>query len=208
MQAPSFDSVKKLAAKLALRVQRRLHSFGVRHIELDDLMQEAYVAYVLAARSWDSSRGVPFGLYFARGLTHHLNRVVLGEERQRAMMGLSLDEFLTPEEDGSTHEIIPAVQDDPERELLLKERGERVLRKLSGPARKILELLRDPPPFLFQQVEAIQARALYARSIGRNSVVAAEITLGLIADFLGLSRYERRQLYSEINNLAEKVSQS
>jgi hypothetical protein len=210
--ALSYKASEKLIWKMAGRVLMRLKAAGARQIDREDVIQELSIAWVKATESFDPHRGVPFPAYFVRGAWQHINRWAEGTEEEIRNVGPSLDATLGDE--GNDRTLGDMVEDrgavSAEQMVLDAERRALVYRKLSPRAAQFLELLENPPPALYAQMDAISIRASTARTNGRASWAPNYLSMTLIADLMGLDKTERRHVYAELNELAiyvQRISQ-
>ena len=203
-KAPPFSQVEKLARKIARQVHRRMVAAGCDVVSVNDVFQEAAIAWCIARDRYDGS--VPFPPYFARGCYQHLNRWAEKEIKQR-VGHLRLDHAVGDEDDALLHEIIADErQEDPIEGIRRHQIQSRLIAGLSHRAQTFLRLLDSPPPELFEELQALQARAAHARDRGINAVAPRHITSNMVLTLMGIGPQERTSIYRELKRVAAKIS--
>lgn len=204
----AYERYARLLNQMAWRVLRRCHAAGARSMQLEDILSELNLAWCIARERWNPETGVPFAAYLARGCWNHINRWVKGEIGDATLAPYSLDHtYGNGEDDGEvTLQNFVADTARPADEVLAEAQiREQALAKLSPRARQFYELLENPPPELIREIDAVAARAAYARSRGINAI-APPIAAQIIA-LMGCSETERTRIYSEIRAIGEVIQQ-
>jgi hypothetical protein len=80
----SLGSVDKMLHKLARRCYGRVTGMGLP-MELDDILQEMRVSYILAKEKWDSQAGSLFSTYCTTVCMNNFNNTIKRMERQRTL---------------------------------------------------------------------------------------------------------------------------
>jgi len=194
---------QKVVERSAYRYLKRAHAAGARSVLLADVVSELSLAWVIAREKFDPSKGVPFGAYLQLGMRNHINAWIDRQIGHAA--ALDLDEDYGEEDGANLHEAIAdggPLQDDV---LGDTQEFERNIALLSPEARQFVELLANPPPALYEEMTAIQARAEFANSRGIRTGVPSHITGSLVLDLMGATRVERNRIYGEVKHLARYI---
>lgn len=193
--------------RAAGRFLRRARAAGASTVTVDDIVSELSVAWCMARDGWNPQFNVPFGAYLARGMINHINRFLKKEIGAAQFAPYSTNARFQEDDDTELGDMLASREVSQEQFLIEKLSWERAVGELSPRAKRFIELLESPPPELYEQVTALQARAIYARERGIDSFAVKGVTGGLVLDFMGASRTERTAIYKEIKILARKVSQ-
>lgn len=201
------DSEKTINS-FANRVGRRLLAAGAPSHLMQDVKQELWIAWCKARDSYDETREASFKTYLWNGMRLHINRWVEENvsKRHGEVVALSLDaEMLGEDEDAKLSDVIPA--DDPlQDEIVEREDVWRyALRRLPPRARQFIQLLRDPPQCLLEQVRQIQAKAEYARSLGITMPTTSRVTTSMVFDLMGATRVEKMKIAAQIRKVGERM---
>ncbi|SER28857.1 DNA-directed RNA polymerase specialized sigma subunit, sigma24 family [Faunimonas pinastri] len=204
----TYESSQPLIRGFARKVLQRVHAAGARGVEFEDIVQELSIAWCLARDAWKAEYNVPFGAFLTRGMKNHINRFLADAIGDSHMTAISLDKNLGEDGEGaSLHSVFPDAAPLPEQSAIERDSLARVLRRLSPRARQFVELLENPPPELFAEIQAIKAKSEYARSRGINTYAPNQLTAGLIFDLMGANRVERQAIYHEVRSITGVVSQ-
>lgn len=204
MDQTTFEANERLIRGFSHRVLRRIYAAGCRSVELEDVLQEAQIALLIAQRRWDPSTNVPFGAYFYRGLMNHLNRWVKYELR---LVTVSLDLENDEGEGTGLHEIIPDNAPSPEDHVIEADYRSKLEDKLSPITRQFLSLLENPPPELVAIFKARMDKAKHFR--GQVPAVTAapkQITATLVFDLMGCSSSVRANIRKELEIKLERIN--
>lgn len=204
-----YEHYQRLVRQLAYKVRRRLHAAGARTMQVEDIMQEIAMTWCQARDKYDPQKGVPFVSYFVSAVWFNVNRWAQDHIDEALMAPVSLDaQSLESEDDGPTLSTVIADPSPLIDEILIdKERRQNVMRQLSAPARSFLELLADPTPEIYRELDAIRERAEYARSRGLSACAPSQVAGAMIFNLLGFNRLERRAVYKELEAVAALVNQ-
>jgi DNA-directed RNA polymerase specialized sigma24 family protein len=190
-----------LLKKFAGQVTKRLMAMGST-TKYDDVLSECCIAWCMARDSWESERGVPFVAFLVRGMRNHVNQFANKEIFHHNGSHLDLDAPSDGFEDSEGHEFIADRDaEDPEDTVILADRREKALKRLSPRARQFVELLESPPKCLVEIVSAMAARREFAIERGISSPATPRRVLpGLIFRFMGASRVEQTRISKEIED--------
>lgn len=214
----NFKDQERLLHHTAIRVLRRVHAAGARSVTKEDIFQELAVAWCKARDNWNPNQNVPFVPYLMNGMMHHINRWVNHELRQFNIAPFALDASVS--EDGTEdmhqavpdHTVIPADDIVVEKDLLdylndpLRWRGGpwRRRMKLSERARQFIQFLANPPVEMLDVVAGLEVRGEFARARGVTaSAIPKRVTLSLIFDLMGATRFERASITKELARLCQ-----
>ena len=167
-QDTSWEGNHRFIRWFAAKALRRALAAGVRGVQLDDFVQEATIAWLVAVKHFDPTKGVPFIPYLKLGMQRQINRWLQGEITQCLEASYSLDH--TDEELGPKaakfEEFVENGDAPIDEELIRKDTRDKVLALLSPRARRYLELLENPPPELLEEMRALVAKAKIGRAMG------------------------------------------
>ncbi|TXN07948.1 hypothetical protein FV222_01555 [Methylobacterium sp. WL103] len=196
-----FEDSETQIKKAAPRYLRRAHAAGAVSVTLEDVIAELNLAWVIASQKFNPNLGVPFAAYLARGMMNHANRFI-DEQIGHSINAYSLDEGGSDDEGSERHEWLVADMGQRQDEALEdKQMYERAMSELSVPAAQFVELLLNPPPALYEELDAINARTAHARSRGIATQSPKTITGNLVLDLMGVERAERNRIYAEVKAL-------
>lgn len=196
---------QRVVERSAFRYLKRAHAAGARSVQLEDVQSEGRLAWVIAREKFDPNAGVPFGAYLQLGMRNHINRWINGQIGHAEAM--DLDEGDSHDEgEGDRHEIIADAGPLQDEILGDTQEFERNIATLSPEARQFVELLASPPPALYEEVNAIQARVAFANERGIRVGAPAHITGALVFDLMGADRPTRNRVYSEVKGLARQLT--
>ena len=203
----SWEGNHRYIRWFASKALQRAMAAGIRGIQLDDFVQEATIAWLIACKHFDPTRGVPFIPYLKLGMQRHINRWLSDELGEAAMTPKSLD--VTVGENGTTElgDLIADTSAISADELVIrKDVRARVLGLLSPRARRYLELLESPPPELLEEMNAILAKARLGRAMGLTRFEPVRVSSDLIFKLMGAPNHERQRIHREIEAAIQKVS--
>lgn len=203
-------------------------------MEYDDVFQEVSLAFVTAAAGYDDSLGIKFSAYLNRaahnqirktvGVMTGLKRLNDGEKEELArmkeqkqtpeFMGLSYTSFedMLNEDGGSVLDILPSPQIDPAEEAAFQSDWNKEVRALSPMARKIADIIKNPPVEFLEELECQYEHSMIAVNMNRaDRAVKPFITLRSVSDFLtaltGCDRETMILAEAELINAAIRVNQ-
>lgn len=205
MDYRSYEAVAESIRRAAPRFLRRAHAAGARSVQIEDVVSELNVAWCIARDKFDPSLGVPFLAYLSRGMQNHVNRWI---DEQIGHVGFDLDaDNFGESEKASMHEAL--ADSTPTPDLVVEDQSmlDFVLSMVSPDTRRFIELLLNPPAFLFQEVDAGRERAAFARERGITTASPKGITGDLIFNLMGLERPCRNRIYGEMKMLAFYMDQ-
>lgn len=197
-----YEEQRRWILMFARKVQRRCHAAGAASIQFDDIVSECNVGWCLARNAFDESYNVPFFAFMKTGIIRHINRWVAGEIEDG--VALSLD--ATTEEEN----FYPQFEDqtlEPADEGMVRRHQEIIGRHLlSEEARRVVELLLNPPQELLEEVKAMQARRLDANRRGVKNIVKKGLTTEMIFDLLGYGEVEIREIKRDFRRVSSVVA--
>lgn len=208
-QDTSWEGNHRFIRWFAAKALRRALSAGVRGVQLDDFVQEATVAWLIAVRHFDPSKGVPFIPYLKLGMQRQINRWLQGEINQCHEASVSLD--FTPD-DSATPGFKTADKIDNgdlaiDEALIRKDTRDKVLALLTPRARRYLELLESPPPELLEEMKALIAKAQIGRAMGITRFAPVRVSSDLIFKLMGAPNHERQKIHREIDGAIKRVTE-
>lgn len=204
------DSEKAVNAFTA-RVARRLIAAGAPTHMIEDLKQELWVAWCLARDSYSDGYSVPFGAYLWGGMKRHINRWIEKNVQRRytEVVARSLDEAFD-EGRSSTNttklsDVVPSKDPTPVEIVEIENAWQHALTLLKPETRKFMELLRDPPDELIEQVRQIKARSDYARSQGVSIPHTNRVTTAMVFSLMNIRRADRTVISAEIQSVGKDM---
>ena len=84
----SYESVRRLLAKLAGKCFMRAQAMGGLGMTLDDVMQEMNLSYIQARDSWKPDQGTKFSSYLVNCCYWNFNGRISRWEKERRLMGM------------------------------------------------------------------------------------------------------------------------
>jgi len=190
-----WQDYEKLARLVAHRVKRFAPQAPA---SLDDLVQEAWIAFNAACRGYDPARGVKFSTYFARAAFLHLLRVI----------GVRSEEVSLDEESDDRHPLYERVAGstiNPLDYYAEKELCEREFAKLSPLAQHVLQLAVAPPPLLEEEFRAVVAHKALTSPTEAQRFESVGITWSFVMKVLRLPLRKQWMVSREINRFKEAV---
>lgn len=198
---------QKAINQFAGKLMRRWGAGGAPYHLIEDIKQELWIALINAQSSYDETKGAAFKTYFYGAMQWHM-RTWARENihtRQQEIFAKSLDAQIS--EDGDTFaQIIPSADPAPEDIVIEENLWEAAMRLLKPQTRIFMELLRNPPDALLNEVRAIQARSNFAKSRGITSPFANRVTSRMVFDLLQINPAGRTQIFNEIDKVARTIN--
>lgn len=196
----AYEGVERLVRSFAWRVHRRLRAAGGRALDIDDIIQELNVAYLIARDRWDAQKGVPFPAYLMRGMRFHINRWTERTLEFQHNTSLALDST-AEDSDSPIHEIIPDTAPSPFNACADKQALASALNRMSSMTRHLVELAIDMPPELRAEFLAIHAKRDWAKTLSITAPISmTELTV--IMDALDINRVQRMKIYKELREIS------
>lgn len=201
-QTPEWRDYEKFVAQMSWKSFHRYKLVG-RHLDFDDIHQEAALAFVRATRTFDPSRGYKFITYCGAAVATALANYKKRLDRQLVGSTVSLDSLIGPDEDG--YEVVPGHDSSPLDMLVLEDDLQQTLQDLGPLGAQMIEWMVSPPPEIEAELEAYRWKRaeMTRRGIRRNSLsidMDAKFLLGeLLPKLLPQSR-------SAIDRLSKKVN--
>lgn len=166
-------------------------------IEYSDLVQEAFIVFIQAAKKYDETKGWAFSTYFVTAASHHfhnmLSRLVL-ERAQSVEVGYDL----------SLLDLIEDPSENPELELEGSQRIEAAIESPSPVAKMIAVSLINPSPELKSEFQALDSKRKIASSLRIDERYPPELNINFMVSLLsaaGISSKELSQAKEEIRQL-------
>lgn len=145
-------------------------------VEYEDLVQEGFVACINAKQKFDEAQGWAFSTYFVTCANNHMTALYKRLSKHKAVsLDAPIDEDLT---------LLDQLEDtskNPELELAADCAIRTAIDELPALAKAMLDLLIDPPAFLKEQFEAVEAKRQQARKEGVDERHPPEINLAFIS---------------------------
>lgn len=145
-------------------------------VEYDDLVQEGFVACINAKKKFDEAQGWAFSTYFVTCANNHFTALY---KRMSKHKWVSLDALI--DEDLTLLDTLEDTSKNPELELEAHSALRGAIDDLPALAKAMLDLLLDPPEFLREQFQAVEAKRQLARQQGVDERHPPEINLALIS---------------------------
>lgn len=198
MPALRIEDHMGLLKSFARRAARRAMAAGST-ATFEDILSECGIAWCIARNNWDETQGVPFVAYLMGGVRNHVNRFVDKEITQHNGSHMDLDAEFTEDSDDGHGIIADSNAVSPEDEILLKDRREKALARLSPRARQFVELIEAPPKCLVDIVNALAERRQFAIERGVNAAGAPKRVMpAMVFRFMGCSRLEQMRIGQEL----------
>lgn len=195
-------SVERLLHKFCNQVMRRLQAAAITTFQREDIMQELWIAWVIARKSYSADTNVPFVAYLSTGMKRHINRFIEKHaERFLAQThALSLD--YNPDNgfedaNASLSETVPSAFGntvDIEDNIA----WEQAISMMSPQTQIFARLLKDTPSEICEQVIHLREKSKHGRAMGVPSSDPMRVTSRMIFDLLGCTVVQRRKIIAEI----------
>ncbi|MER9176276.1 hypothetical protein NKH72_22110 [Mesorhizobium sp. M0955] len=201
---------QRLVKRLAAKVMRRLLSAGCPGHIREDIEQEMWVAWCIARDSYDETKGASFKTYAHNGIMLHINRWAEKHvaRRHAEVIAKSLDAPLGDEADGgSLGDIVACDKASPDEAVLENDHWSFAMKHLLPKDRQFMNILRNQPPELIEEVRKLEAKAEYARSQGYSLVVPHVVSTTMVFELMGIGRSERLKMAKRINNAGAKIQE-
>lgn len=195
-------SVERLLHKFCNQVMRRLHAAAIATFQREDIMQELWIAWVIARKSYDPATNVPFIAYLSRGMRNHINRFIEkhAERFSEQTYAYSLENKPTSGDDDSNHtfsETVPSAFGntvDVEDNIA----WEQAISMMSPQAQIFARILKDTPPEICEQVIHLREKSKHGLSMGFASSEPMRVTSRMVFDLLGCTVSQRRAIIVEV----------
>jgi DNA-directed RNA polymerase specialized sigma24 family protein len=197
-----FAASEQAVKSFARRVMRRVSAAKIGGVTLADVEQECWIAWCAARDNFDPQAGVPFLAYLRIGMLNHINRWLIGFERDTGIAPFSIHDKISDDDELEAVLQVPVDEEEPDffhRELALA--------LLSDRSRQFVEILSSPPRALFEQLDRINERAAYGRKRGLTAAAPRNVTSRLVMDLMGCDRAERTKILAEIRSVSMEINQ-
>lgn len=158
-------------------------------VEYEDLVQEGFVVCINAEKKFDKAQGWAFSTYFVTCANHHYSAM---HKRMRGSSAISLDALT--EDNLSLLDTLEDPSENPELELVANLELRNAIDDLPALAKAMLSLLIDPPSFVKEQFEAIEAKRQLARQQGVDERHPPEINLAFISSLFAAAGIRAKDL--------------
>lgn len=154
-------------------------------LELDDLVQEAWVACLNAEAGFDASKGWAFSTYYVNSAKNHFWNLLqkLGRDKAVNLEMIEEDRLLLIEDQRDPADIVSAV-----------ERLNASLAHLSPLARLIVDLLIAPSEQLRAEFNALEVKREMARACGIDERHPVELNVAFICSILAAAGVSQTML--------------
>ena len=197
---------ERLIFRESHRLMRRLTAAGARNVTFEDVVQEMWIGWMTASRTFDPAQGVPFMPYLINGLRLHSKTIMRGYISRHPAHFVSFDQDNSQDgEDLTLHDVIPSDVPTAAEVSFQRKMLDFALTKLSARAATFLRILADAPPELSEQVRRRQVKAKFGRDMGINVATPNNISSDLIFDLMGAERKERTAIMAEVRKLGDKI---
>lgn len=201
---------ERLIYKVAHKTMLRLTAAGARSASLEDIAQEYRVAWLIASRAFDPTRGIPWMPFLINGLRKHsfsvMRKYTFKTKEESYALSIWDTADLSDEGEGNALESrIAADTVDPVEFIAQKEVLAKVLKRLSPRAAQFLRLLADPPVEITDELLRLRDKTEFGRSLGFRSGTNMTVTSSMIFDLMDAGRFERTKIMNEINTLGDKL---
>lgn len=167
-------------------------------LELDDLVQEAWIACLNAEAGFDASKGWAFSTYFVNAAKHHFWNLLQKAGREKAVnLELIEDDHLPIEDRGR----------DPADIVIAAERLNETLSQLSPVARLIMNLLIAPSDEIKAEFQALDFKREVARDAGIDERHPIELNITFICSLLAAAGVAQMTLASAKREIRELETQ-
>lgn len=185
----------KLVHYAARRVHNRILSSGLR-AEYDDVFQDTAMVWLDCEEKFDKEKGYKFSTYFVSAANFS---VFSSYQKKNNRFQSTLTHF--GEGEGEV-EFDPAdMSVTAEEELCVKEWIAESSLELSPLAKRMLAILTNPPVEILDSLEAMKAKAEYARERGSERRACKELNLTSLCKILNVSGWNRRLLNKEMKRV-------
>jgi len=188
--------------QFAWKVLRRVHAAGLKTMQIDDIKSECSIAWLMANRSFDPSKGVPFLAYLKRGMIIYVNAWI--NKELKGLGTISLNETIF--ENKTVEDTVAADNDHPVDIIIVKQRRRYVMSRLSERTRIFVKLLDNPTPEIVEAHRALRARGEWAKARGIHSMAPKTINAQVIFEIMGAQTQERAKIYRELKDMSKRMS--
>jgi len=192
--------------RFAWKVLRRFRAAGDHSHEIDDVVQELWIAWHKAVQAFNPEMGVPFGAYLMRGMKFHINKYADDHvtKRHDEVVALSMD--MTFDEDKAFANIIPDTAELQDEVVIKRGLFERVVAELSPDAKTFVRIMTDDSEELRHEVRAIEERNNYASSQRVRSLLPLGLSETAVFELMGATYRQRERILAEIENVSQRYS--
>jgi hypothetical protein len=191
-----FMSVEPLLHLCAIKMEERARAMKL-DVDHDEMFQMCCETYAKCALAFDESRGFKFTTYLVNACYFNGNQWFKTQGKESSVVSrVSIDSYKFA--DGESMEegidaFMGETEESPEDRVIYAAQTAENIRRLSAAGKKLLGALANPPPELLVAFQGSD------RSQFRDKRESDDIPAKFIADWLQISRNERRQIRHEIN---------
>lgn len=196
----------------AVKVLKRLHALGAASHTLDDVEQELWLAWCTACERYDPAAGTKFSTFLFNGMRLHINRYVEKnfERFHDQTTALSLDYSEDGGDEGgrnaSFSESVADPNDTPDVVSDRERNFAYAMTRLSPRAQQFITILKDQPQEILNEVRRLDDKAEHAKKAGLTYANPHRLASFIVFDFMGASRFERKKILDEVQNLGELLT--
>lgn len=197
---------QKVINSYVYRVERRLFAAGAPAHLVEDVKQECWIAWCKARDSYDEASPASFKTYLWNGIRMHINNWIRENvnARHQEIVAKSLDQERT--EDGATlANVIPSADPMPDELVMREDLWSYAIKHLPPRAKQFIELLREPPALLLEQVKQLEARAKFAKEKGVAMPFTNRVTTRMVFDLMGATRHEQNIIAAAIKKVGKRM---
>lgn len=187
--------------RLARLYHRKMIKTVGASLTVEDLTQEFWMVWQVVVERFDPTRGFEFTAFLGVSIRNKAMELSRYYGRRQGLQAESLDRPVSDEFQSSMIDLVADEGESVETRIIKSQERERIMSSIDPRLRKIVSLLENPPPELEQQVEALKAKAAFARSRGLTAREPKDLTLGLISDLVGVSRCVRYKLLEQMQEV-------
>lgn len=164
-------------------------------MEYEDVFQEASLAFAMALKTYDESKGITFSAYMGRAVVNNLGHWARKLTQERAEIGMYINSELVERSADELADETPT----PEEERITAASVQTLLSQFRPLTREILKELIDPSEEFKAAHEGLRAHREHAIKLGvRTWSIPDHITFSSLVKILRLSENEKRAVKDEI----------
>lgn len=178
-------------------------SFGAS-LTVEDLEQEFWLVWHLVCERFDPARGFDFSAFLGISLRNKAMSLSRHYQRRSGLSAKSLDEKTGTEDMRSALVDLIEGHDEPvEQQIIRRQERTRITSQVDPRLQKMIALLEDTPAEFEREVEALQAKAAYAESLGISMRAPKELTLAMLSELVGVGRCARYNMIEKMQEIID-----
>lgn len=187
--------------RFAWKVLRRFRAAGDHSHDINDFVQELWIAWTVAVNNFNPELGIPFGAYLQRGMKFHINQYANKTltARYDEVVAISLDASLN-DEDMTIANILPDMSERQDVTCEKKNMLDLATRTLSRDAVTYIKIMLDGSEEIKREIDAIEQRNNYAASLKVRGMLCLGLSEGVVFELMNLSYSKRGDVLREIEN--------